>query len=43
MTELKNVLKGFTKMEWIGTIAFLVVLLTTQIATGSTLIALFAS
>ena len=43
MTELKNVLKGFTKMEWVGTIAFLVVLLTTQIATGSTLIALFAS
>ena len=43
MTELKNVLKGFTKMEWMGTIAFLVVLLTTQIATGSTLIALFAS
>ena len=43
MTELKNVLKGFTKMEWIGTIAFLVVLLTTQIVTGSTLVALFAS
>lgn len=43
MTELKNVLKGFTKMEWMGTLAFLVVLLTTQIATGSTLIALFAS
>ena len=43
MTELKNVLKGFTKMEGMGTIAFLVVLLTTQIATGSTLIALFAS
>ena len=43
MTELKNVLKGFTKMEWVGTIAFLVVLLTTLIATGSTLIALFAS
>ena len=43
MTELKNVLKGFTKMEWMGTIAFLVVLLTTQIATGSTLVALFAS
>lgn len=43
MTELKAVLKGFTKMEWVGTIAFLVVLLTTQIATGSTLTALFAS
>ena len=43
MTELKNVLKGFTKMEWLGTVAFLIVLLTTQIATGSTLIALFAS
>lgn len=43
MRELQNVLKGFTKMEWMGTIAFLVVLLTTQIATGSTLIALFAS
>lgn len=43
MTELKNVLKGFSKNEWIGTVAFLIVLLTTQIATGSTLIALFAS
>ncbi len=43
MTELRDILKGFTKREWIGSILFFVVLMTTQIATGSTLIALFAS
>ena len=43
MVELNNILKGFTKKEWLGSILFFVVLMTTQIATGSTLIALFAS
>lgn len=43
MTELVNIIRGFSKKEWIGTLLFFVVLMTTQIATGSTLIALFAS
>lgn len=42
MKELKQVLKTFTKNEWIGTILFLIVLVTTQIASGSTGIAFIA-
>lgn len=43
LQELKSILKGFTKREWLGSALFFIVLMTTQIATGSTLIALFAS
>lgn len=43
MTELLSIFKGFSSKEKFGTLVFLAVLLTTQIVSGSTLVALFAS
>lgn len=40
--EFKDVLKGFSKREWLGTLLFLLTLVATQIATESTVIAFVA-
>ena len=43
ITELSNILNGFTLKEKIGTTVFFIILMITQVITGSSTIALIAS